>query len=215
MMTASPVDGAMLWETESWRKVQDILGTRDHGLRLALIPAKTWSIEKGGGVYALDRNAIVTRISPMQSGPAPTWRFDRVRGIVRPWMAMADPAVSSDGKSAAICVCEEDGSERIDVYDIREAGVWERAYAIDLEQNSPLVYQLAFTPDGTAIATSCADRIVRLWESATGRALPPLQGHNGAINGLAFSPDGNSLATAGSADETVKIWSPRAQIEDL
>ncbi len=210
MMTASPVDGAMLWETGSWRKKQDILGTRDHSLRLALIPSKAWSIEKGGGAYALDRDGIVTRINPNRSGPPPVlWGFDRVRGVVRPFVAEADPAISPDGKSAALCVQEEDASERIDIYDIQEASVWKRRFPIDPRQTAPMIYTLTFTPDGSAIVAGCADKTVRLWDSTTGKSLPALKGHDGAINGMAFSPDGKSLATAGSADKTVRIWSPQ------
>ncbi len=59
------------------------------------------------------------------------------------------------------------------------------------------VYSMAFSPDGRAIAAGCADRTVRIFDSATGEQVHRLLGHNSAITSLAFSSDGTRLASAG------------------
>ncbi|OJF10065.1 nSTAND1 domain-containing NTPase [Couchioplanes caeruleus] len=75
------------------------------------------------------------------------------------------------------------------------------------------VWAVAFSPDGTLLATASYDRTIRLWNPATGQPVgEPLIGHTGAVTGAAFSPDGTLLATAGS-DGTVRLWNPRTGVQ--
>jgi uncharacterized protein YjiK len=67
------------------------------------------------------------------------------------------------------------------------------------------VYGVAFSPDGTRLATACDDRVVRIWEARTGRLLQTLQGHSGVVTSVAWTADGERLA-AGSSDETARVW---------
>lgn len=67
------------------------------------------------------------------------------------------------------------------------------------------VHAVAFSPDGTKVATGDEDGTGRLWESATGRLLATLQAHKSKILSLDFSPDGKTLAT-GSSDYLIIFW---------
>jgi WD40 repeat protein len=58
---------------------------------------------------------------------------------------------------------------------------------------------VAFSPDGTLLATADQDGRVQLWNPVTGHSItgPLSAGHGGSVWEVAFSPDGTLLATAG------------------
>jgi WD40 repeat protein len=67
------------------------------------------------------------------------------------------------------------------------------------------IYAVAISPDGATIASASYDKLIKLWDAATGKELKTLKDHTDAIYALAFSPDGKRLIS-GAADRTVKVW---------
>jgi WD40 repeat protein len=67
---------------------------------------------------------------------------------------------------------------------------------------------IAFSPDGTSIATAGADKHLRIWNVGTSRVMRDLTGHLMSVVGLSWSPDGRLLASA-SLDGTIGIWTTR------
>jgi len=55
------------------------------------------------------------------------------------------------------------------------------------------------------IASGHDDGDIRLWDTASGKAIRTLHGHTGSVESVVFSPDGRSLVS-GSYDTTVRIW---------
>lgn len=67
------------------------------------------------------------------------------------------------------------------------------------------IVALAFSPDGTQIATGDSNNDIRLWRVGDGQPLMSLKGHKGWVCAIAFSPDGQTLVS-GSVDYTVRRW---------
>jgi WD40 repeat protein len=63
---------------------------------------------------------------------------------------------------------------------------------------------VAFSPDGSTIATAGVDNAVKLW-SQTGELLRTLPAHRGIVNSLEFSRDGNYLLSGGD-DSMIILW---------
>ena len=76
-------------------------------------------------------------------------------------------------------------------------------YSEKNQKNRVLV--LAFSADGTRLASGSTDKTVRLWDINNRDKWITLQKHTDWINVLAFSPNGKMLAS-GSVDKTVQLW---------
>ena len=66
-------------------------------------------------------------------------------------------------------------------------------------------FAVAFSPDGTKLASGSWADTVELWEVSTQKHIARFPGHTGNVNAVAFSPDGTKLAS-GSFDGTVLVW---------
>jgi WD40 repeat protein len=70
---------------------------------------------------------------------------------------------------------------------------------------------IAFSPDGTTLASLGADHAVRLWNRHDWQPDgAPLEGGTSASTRLSYSSDGNLLA-AGGADHTILVWDTRTR----
>ena len=66
------------------------------------------------------------------------------------------------------------------------------------------VRAVAFSPDGTRVATASVDRSARVFGAATGVQLARVD-HDGDVNAVVFSPDGTRVATA-SGDGSARVF---------
>jgi WD40 repeat protein len=74
-----------------------------------------------------------------------------------------------------------------------------------LAGNAGSVLDVAFSADGSRLATSSQDGTVRVWDPSTGEQLLVLRGHYTSASSVAFSPDGSRLASVG-AEGVVRVW---------
>src|SRR5712664_1976077 len=67
------------------------------------------------------------------------------------------------------------------------------------------IFAVAWSPDGTRIASGGNDSTAQIWDARTGHRLALYSGHTGTVYTLAWSPDGRRIAS-GSDDSTVQVW---------
>ncbi|MFG1810325.1 WD40 repeat domain-containing serine/threonine protein kinase [Streptomyces sp. NPDC049040] len=78
--------------------------------------------------------------------------------------------------------------------------------ADQLEGHTAQINALAFSADGSLLASGGEDKVIRLWDLRTSRvASTQLSDHTDWIRALAFSPDGSLLASGGD-DKDIRLW---------
>jgi WD40 repeat protein len=73
--------------------------------------------------------------------------------------------------------------------------------------HSDCIYGVALSPDGQTVATASYDKLIKLWDAATGKEIRTLKDHIDAVYALEFTPDGQRLVS-GAADRSIKVWNP-------
>jgi WD40 repeat protein len=97
---------------------------------------------------------------------------------------------------------------------------WEWYYLHHLGQGEILTvpgtrngtWGLAYSPDGTLLASAFGGLEVPVWDARTGRRVFTLEGSPGPVYKVAFSPDGSRVAAGGGSPGTtlhVSIWDVR------
>jgi WD40 repeat protein len=67
------------------------------------------------------------------------------------------------------------------------------------------INNVAFSPDGTLLASACDDHTIKLWRVSDGTLVKTLFGHFNDVRAVAFSPDGTRLVSGGK-DGYVILW---------
>jgi WD40 repeat protein len=121
--------------------------------------------------------------------------------------SVSSPVFSLDGTMLASIIVDNDDDTHLYLWRIIDERllhtlrVPQRSEDDDHNENA---YCLAFSPDGTVLASGHYDTI-RLWRISDGKLLRNMVGQDGIITSIAFSPDGTLLAS-GTFKKTVRLW---------
>ncbi|WP_376796426.1 protein kinase [Thermogemmatispora sp.] len=80
---------------------------------------------------------------------------------------------------------------------------------LTFQGHSDWVTAIAWSPDGTLLASASSDHSVHLWDSGSGRPVGLYRGHQSDVLALSWSPDGVYIASAAS-DGVIHIWEARS-----
>jgi WD40 repeat protein len=124
------------------------------------------------------------------------------QSLRHPWWILR-VEFSSDGKRLAVA-----GGNQREPGGLGVVNVWDmttRRLSFDLRIPAGPVGAVAFSTDGTRLATGSSDGKVKVWDGATGQELKELMAHEDIVENVAFSPDGRRLVSSGR-DAWVKVW---------
>ncbi|MCA9122285.1 MAG: PQQ-binding-like beta-propeller repeat protein [Planctomycetaceae bacterium] len=76
---------------------------------------------------------------------------------------------------------------------------------VDLPGDDNVLNCVVYSPDGSRIFSGSKDKLIRVWDAASGQELLRLRGHDEEVVGIAISPDGTRLVSV-SNDQTICVW---------
>ncbi len=131
------------------------------------------------------RPALFDVASGKQIAPLPD-----VRGCS--WVAFAP-----DGKAMAVA----QGANGFGVWNIDDTTKPRKRFGREGKHTTCI----AFSPNGTMLATGGDDKVIYLWDAATGTELSRLTGHEKEVFRLSFSSDGRKLVSV-SPEDSLRLW---------
>ena len=133
------------------------------------------------------------------------WNLERTIGSIDDPSILSDRVTAldfrQDGASIAVGSGPPSRSGEVKVFAV-DSGDLVRDFG---EVHSDTVLGLEFSPDGRQLASSAADKTIRLLDIAEGKLIRSLEGHTHHVLDVAWQDDGQTIASA-SADKSIKIW---------
>jgi WD40 repeat protein/transcriptional regulator with XRE-family HTH domain len=221
--TAGPDRLVRIWDAKTGELLMTLAGHSDKVMNTAFSPsgdrlvtasldgtARVWDLRSGETVLVLEghTDGLISPAYSPDGRQIVTTSFD---GTARLWDAetgqmeltlqhsgpTAGPHFSPDGTLVAIA---DDKAVMARIWDTRTG-----KEVLDLKGHADGLNEVAFSPDGSQLATASSDFSVKLWDSRTGAVLKTLEGHTGWVYSVEFSPDGSTVIS-GSQDGTAKLW---------
>ncbi|HEV3447973.1 MAG TPA: c-type cytochrome domain-containing protein [Gemmataceae bacterium] len=141
------------------------------------------------------RVAVIDSAKGEVAGRLPTFENGKVTAL----------RFSPDERSLAVAVSVPSVTGEIQFLSAPPHGFLQMRPERTVAGHKDAILDLAFSPDSKILASTGYDRLIKLWDVASGKELRTLKDHSDAVYGLAFSPDSRLLASC-AADRAVKVW---------
>lgn len=178
---------ARLWDLDSFRPLGQVLRhpvTAGHEI---------WHVAFGAGGRVAITGTTLTDGTDATVGFWDTWTGDTVSPFLH-FPRTIDQVIVGPGPDGPVCIVEGGRVHVLDPVSLREvcAPFGER------------IVSVAVHPSGTTLMTAGADRMVRIWDIASGKPVGPGLEHDEQVRGVAVTPDGTTLLTL--ARDRLRFW---------
>lgn len=181
----------------------------------------TWSAEDGRAVASFHghsapvRQVLFTGTAELLSGAAdnaafvwdaePGWVLQQTIGSIDDPTVLVDRVMdldfSSDGAKLLVGGGIASRGGEVKLFNVADGSVLRTLP----EPHTDGVLGVAFSPDGSRMATCGADKYVKIFDTESGELIRALEGHTDYVLQVAWRGDGRLLASCG-ADATIRVW---------
>jgi WD40 repeat protein len=180
------------WDAETGKAIESFQG---HG---APVLSLSFSGREELISGSADKAAFVWTVEP-------GWTLERTIGRVDDPSTLSDRVVAldfnTDGTRLVVGGGVPSRSGELKVFNVADGSLL-RSFT---DAHSDEVFGVAFSPDGTRIASCSADKYVKTFDLATGELVRNYEGHTDHVLGVAWKADGKVLASCG-ADNVIRVW---------
>lgn len=202
-----------LWKTETFTVAKELMDVQWAGSirfsaddsRLIGIVKKKNTLDDSPRLIVWSTSAPPPTDETVATEEVPTLSVEHALEL--PAVAAPTVAVSPDG---ATIVAPLSGVDRLALWN-KATGKQEYSFK---GQHDWQIWQVAFSPDGLAVATASLDKTAKLWDAKTGALLATLKGHTDRLNYMTYSRAGKYLLTSTSkqwpyspaGNVSVRVW---------
>lgn len=202
-----------LWDAKTFKLAKELMDVRwAHSVRftrdskrLMSIVTKKRTMDDSPRIVIWSTGAATTK--NIKPSPVIASQIPVAQSLDLPEVPAPIIALSPDGKQVISALRRE---YKIGRWDFASG---ERDLVFD-DKHGWQIWQVAFNPDGSTVATASLDKTGKLWNAKTGKLIATLEGHNHRVKYVTYSQSGKYVLTASGRQYpyekqevvTARIW---------